>query len=325
MDGELREALEHAKGESGYIFAVVADIRGFSTFSQRHESPDVATYVKRVYIRLIDDYFPFATFYKATGDGLLMAVPFDDTNLADMAQKTVAGCLHCLDEFGAICCDDPMVNFRTPDKIGFGIARGTACCLTSDGTTLDYSGHLVNLASRLMDLARPSGVVLDGAFGVDLLDADIRQLFVPEEVFVRSVAESDSVTVYVLKGVVQIQEDAKRPIAREIWEEVRESRTYREWMALAPVYRISLDSPLTRRDAIRVSLLSPLRRAGKEVKNIETETFLQSGEYQCEILANEQQVLVNVNSLLEHRKKKRLRLDDNATIRITYVPEVRLG
>lgn len=68
MDGELRELLEKAKGRSEYIFAVVADIRGFSAFSQRHESPEVATYVKRVYIQLIDNYFPFATFYKATGD-----------------------------------------------------------------------------------------------------------------------------------------------------------------------------------------------------------------------------------------------------------------
>jgi len=321
MDGELRQALEHARGESGYIFAVVADIRGFSTFSQRHESPDVATYVKRVYIRLIDDYFPFATFYKATGDGLLMAVPFESENLAEMAQRTIAGCLRCLDEFGTICCNDPMVNFETPDKIGFGIARGTACCLTSDGTILDYSGHLINLASRLMDLARPSGVVLDGALGIGLLDADTQALFVSEQVFVRSVAESESTTVYVLKGVVQIEEETRRPIARETWQEARESRTFRKWREVTPRFRIKLEKRLRRSDAIRASLVLPVRRAGKRVENVENETALDNEECEYEVRGNDQWVLVHVDRLLDYRKKKRLRLDDTATVRIAYVPE----
>jgi len=321
MDGELREALEHAKGESGYVFAVVADIRGFSTFSQRHESPDVATYIKRVYIRLIDDYFPFATFYKATGDGLLMAVPFEAENLAEMANKVVASCLRCLDDFGTICCDDPMVNFDTPKRIGFGIARGTACCLTSEGTILDYSGHLINLASRLMDLARPSGVVLDGAFGIGLLDAETQSLFATEEVFIRSVAESEPATVYVLQEVVQIQEEARRPIAREVWEQVSALRTFREWRAVGPKFRIGLGSCIRRSDAIRVHVLHPLRRAGKEVENVETEWLLDDEQYEYALRGNDPFVIVNVDSFTDYRRKKRLRLDDAAKIRVSYIPE----
>ena len=57
-----------------------------------------------------------------------------------------------------------------------GISRGTVCRLVSKGKTLDYSGRVVNLASRLMDDARPSGVVFDASVGIDLLSEEQAKL-----------------------------------------------------------------------------------------------------------------------------------------------------
>ncbi|MCJ7692880.1 MAG: hypothetical protein MUO22_05640 [Sedimentisphaerales bacterium] len=75
MHRNLRKLLENAEGVSEFIIAINVDIRGFSEFSLQVESPDAAMYVKRVYIRLVDDYLTGASFFKPTGDGLLLPGP----------------------------------------------------------------------------------------------------------------------------------------------------------------------------------------------------------------------------------------------------------
>jgi class 3 adenylate cyclase len=322
MDGKLRKALEDARGQSESIFAVVADIREFSLFSKNHESPDVATYIKRVYIGLIDNYFPFAKFYKATGDGLLIAVPFDAHNLQEVAQKTVGACLNCVSEFADICHGDPMVNFATPDKIGFGIARGTACCLVSRNTVLDYSGHLLNLASRLMDHARPSGIVLDGAFGIELLDEETQGLFVAEKVCMRSVAETEPVTVYTLKGVVEIPEEARRPLSLETWE--IESRTHkvRHWRKTdVPTYAVDLPKRLKRSDGIIVELRYRPRRRPKTAATRVIFQRLSADAYVYTVLANQPCVFVKLDALIGFANQRKLTAEQELELRISYVPE----
>ena len=62
-----------------------------------------------------------------------------------------------------------MINFETPQHIGFAVSRGTACRIDSDNGVIDYSGHLLNLTARLLEIAQPNGVVIDSAFGLHLL------------------------------------------------------------------------------------------------------------------------------------------------------------
>ena len=45
MHRKFRESLDTAEGHSEFIIVVVVDIRGFSAFSKRHESPDTAMYI----------------------------------------------------------------------------------------------------------------------------------------------------------------------------------------------------------------------------------------------------------------------------------------
>src|SRR5882724_5082780 len=164
MNQRFVDALVNAQGRSEFVIVVVADIRGFSAFSTVNESPNIAMFIKRFYLQLINKYFMTANFVKATGDGLLMTFPYSETDLPEVSETVITSCLSCLKDFPNICSNDPMINFTIPQEIGFGIARGTACCLYSGDEILDYSGHLLNLASRLNDLARPNGIVIDGAF-----------------------------------------------------------------------------------------------------------------------------------------------------------------
>lgn len=208
MHNVLKEALPDAEGRSQHVVVIIADIRGFSEFSTRCDSADTAMYIKRVYLRLIDDYFPFASFFKPTGDGLLMTVAFNAGSLQKVAQDTVAACLRCWKEFPDICQGDAMINFDVPSAIGFGLTRGNACCLISGDKVLDYSGQILNLASRLTDLARPSGIVIDGSFGIELLSDKEQKLFEAEEPYIRSVSEEEPHKVYILRDVVEIPEQA---------------------------------------------------------------------------------------------------------------------
>jgi class 3 adenylate cyclase len=179
-------AWANAQGRSEFVIVVVADIRGFSRFSTRNESPNIAMFIKRFYLRLMDDYFPTASFAKPTGDGLLMTFLYNENSLIAVSKVVVEACLRCLVDFPTICKDDPMINFDVPNAMGFGMARGTACCLYSGAETLDYSGHLLNLASRLNDLARPSGIVIDGAFLEEMIPESARASFKAQPVSVVS-------------------------------------------------------------------------------------------------------------------------------------------
>lgn len=114
-----------------------------------------------------------------------------------------------------------MINYDTPKKIGIGLTRGSACCITSkdnsEEKTLDYSGRLLNLASRLMDLARPSGIVLDYSFGMDLLEDETKEMFAEDKAYVRGVAEEEPIKIYYTKQYTLLPPSCKKPLKEPTW------------------------------------------------------------------------------------------------------------
>lgn len=192
----FRAALDDATGVSQRIIVVIIDVREFSKFSQQCESVDVAAFIRKVYMKIIDSYFDFASFYKSTGDGLLLTIPWEEKNLEEMSQKVIESCIKCHSEFGTLCDGESSINFDVPRKVGIGVARGSACCLLSGDKVIDYSGRLVNLAARLMDLARPSGIVIDGAFIFDLLTEEQRKIFKEDKVYLKGIHEEEPIKVY---------------------------------------------------------------------------------------------------------------------------------
>lgn len=322
MHENFREALNDAVGQSDYVIVVILDIRGFSEFSTRRESPDVAMYIKRVYMKLIDEYFPSAKFYKPTGDGMLIVFPCDEKTLPDKSREIIQSCLRCHREFADICRGDSIINFDVPRSIGIGIARGTTCCLKSGDTILDYSGHLLNLTARLMGIARPSGIVIDGAFGIDLLSKDNRDLFVKAQAYLRSIAEDTPVDIYVLKDVVNIPPENVQPLAEERWEKMEIQSTVKEFLAITSAgYRVHLNAPLKKPDAFEVDCVHKSLREGRESGQLETIHRLYEPEYK--LIAGEPIIRVIVSEVKEYLKGKRAPPDMKIKINVAYLPRIR--
>src|SRR5947207_4242084 len=103
MAHTFAEALVDAQGRSEFVIVVVADIRGFSRFSTVNESPNIAMFIKRFYLQLINHHFKIANFVKPTGDGLLMTFQYTEANLLDVAAKVINACITCLLDFPTIC------------------------------------------------------------------------------------------------------------------------------------------------------------------------------------------------------------------------------
>jgi class 3 adenylate cyclase len=201
MHRRFRELLDEARGYSEFVVAANVDIRGFSDFSLGVDSAQTAIFVKKVYARLIDGYFSDAAFFKPTGDGLLVLIRFDEADLRETLETTTRNALQIVKEFPTITADEPMINFAVPGGIGIGLARGPASRLATGDETLDYSGRVLNLASRLMDFARPQGVVIDDAYGLDLLPPDLQASFERTEVYIKGVSPNDPHAVFVSNDV----------------------------------------------------------------------------------------------------------------------------
>jgi len=217
MHREFRKLLNHAEGESDFVLVANLDIRGFSAWSQEVESVQAAMYLAKLYPVLIDRWFKQKWFFKPTGDGLLLVRAFRERELGKLATETLEGCLEIVEEFGTLCTGEPLLNFDLPSEVGIGLAQGAASRLVSKGKTLDYSGAILNRASRLMDLARPRGVVFDAGLAQGLLPDSIQEKFEPAEVYLRGVSPKDPLKVYFLKGPTEIPTPNLSPIGEIKW------------------------------------------------------------------------------------------------------------
>jgi len=241
------------------------DVRGFSSFAKIAESSDTAEFLKSIYNTMLDDYFSDADFFKPTGDGLLVLYRYDRGSLTQTVRSAVSRSVSLVEAFPSMCDEDPMVNFEVPTGLGVGLARGAATSLTSGEEVLDYSGRPLNLASRLMDLARPAGVVFDSSLGHDLLEEGTQRRFVKESAYVRGISEDEPIDVYCLKDLVQIPAHNKSPMNRfKRHTEATDTLTLRELSERGP-YSHRLTSEPARKDDIEVHVAWPkVRKNGSK-------------------------------------------------------------
>ncbi|HLA81672.1 MAG TPA: adenylate/guanylate cyclase domain-containing protein [Thermoleophilia bacterium] len=256
MHRRLRTLLHQAEGRSGVVVAVSADVRGFTSFARMAESSEAVIFLRRVYIRMLDDYFPQHSFFKPTGDGLLILRAFDEGSIEQVVNETVDASLRLVRDFPTICSDDPMVNFPTPEKLGVGIARGAVTALVSGRQTLDYSGRPLNLATRLMDAARPAGVVFDEALGFPLLDEALVPRFTRAAVYLRGLAEREPLTIYHSSETV-IEQRHLVPVGKVNWKsEPPETLTLKE-LEFRGLYFQRLSQVPTDTKGIEIQVASP--------------------------------------------------------------------
>jgi len=296
MHRNLKKLLENAEGVSEFIVAVNVDIRGFSEFSRQVESPDVAMYVKRVYIRLVDDYFIGASFFKPTGDGLLLTFPYNENNLQEVVRSTINQSWKVIKNFAKICKNDPMINFQVPQHVGIGIARGTACRIVASRKVLDYSGHVLNLASRLMDIARPSGIVFPDSFGAGLLDAKELDKFAKGKVYLKGIAENKPIPVYYSKGITKISAIHKAPLNKIAWKIIKEEKKLSELRLFGDFY-YSLSKRPTDPDEILVVAAYPKVSKGKRVPNVSS---MYNPEFKYETAGGKYYVIIDLQKIVKH-------------------------
>lgn len=201
--------LQKAVGESELVIAAVVDIRGFSSFAMKVESVQTSAFLKRVYMKIIDGYLKGASFFKPTGDGLLAVFPWTEDDLEEMASKVIGSFVTLIEEFPNLCKGDAVINFDVPTELGIGLSRGVATKLVSGGSILDYSGRPLNIASRLMNLARPSGIVLDEAYGFFFIPEAHRSKFATDEIYIRGISTEKPTKIFYTKDLTRILPSAR--------------------------------------------------------------------------------------------------------------------
>ncbi len=243
-----------------------------------------------------------------------MTFPYDEANLAEVSDKVLTACLKCLTAFPTICKDDPMINFKVPSLIGFGIARGTACCLHADDLILDYSGHLLNLASRLMELARPGGIVIDGNYSKAIIPSGIRSRFAEQRVFLRGIAEDSPWTVFYLKDSVEISEFYLSPLLIEKWLRVDKTFSVAKWKKFES-FEITLESAVKSPEKTKVTLIYPK-------KGVKGHDIIAEASQSCYSLKEEPEpcVIVDCEKMLKLAEPDVLSKATQVRIRVDYVP-----
>ena len=235
MHRALKVLLERAQYRSEMVVTVVIDMRGFSSFCERVDSSEAAIFVKKAYRKLLG-HFRRMSFFKLTGDGLLIVISYRENTLKRVAGTTVRKSLEAAEKFGTLFVNDPEIVNSVPKGIGIGVSSGAACRLTSRGKILDYSGRPLNIASRLMDMARPCGVVFDGKL-IKTLPDDLKEKFEKEDVFLPGI--HDPFVIYYSSQLTSIPERYKQKPGAYMWQtevtklRMKHVRRHKEyWIAL---------------------------------------------------------------------------------------------
>jgi len=316
MHRELKKLLKKATGKSEFAIAVTVDIRDFSSFAGREDSTGVAEFIKRFYLKLISKYFPKARYFKPMGDGLLIIYTYTEGTLRKVTNEIFQSCLNLVSEFSSICAGDEMINFDVPDRVGIGISRGSVCCLVSGDKILDYSGRCLNLSARLMDLARPSGIVFDGGFGLDILSDELKGQFEKDNVFVKGIAEIHPIEIYYAKEHTMLPLRLKRPLKEIEWETINDTKTLKQIKSVKGKFLYLLrNKPLDPNSiAVKVEYQKVLK--GKKVSDMTSIFPFSDFEYILE--GDEPTIKLRFDLLAERLVKRGIKNNWNVIIRIKY-------
>lgn len=315
MLAQLKKRLNDAAGRSEFVIAVICDIRGFSDFSTRHESPDTAMFIKRFYLKLLTDYFSDAVFAKPTGDGLLLIFKYSEQDMKSVSKSVLDACIKVMIDFPNMFKDDSMINFPTPENVGFGISRGPACCLYSGRTIIDYSGRLLNLAARLNDLARPKGIVIDGHYLEDVIPQDLRSRFSKRNVYIRGIAELDPITIFSLTPEVTIPEHALSPLSLDNWESFTRVWKVRDLLKTPDLMDITLPKEPLSTKKISVQLSWPNKKLKGRIVSMNyspLEHFRDSAGHH---------IRFNVEKARARAKAAKLTGRDTVSFKVQFVPK----
>jgi hypothetical protein len=316
MHKVFSDNLKDAYGESKFVIAVNVDVRGFSTFSKQVESAESALYIKKIFIHLIKEYFFDSTFFTSTGDGLLVVFDVTEENLKQISRQVIQKSLNIVKNFSSICRNEKMINFKVPEKCGIGISRGPATCLKTESLILSYSGDALNTASRLMDCARPTGVVFDIKFGTTFLAPRTKELFQKNMIYLKGVSESDPMEIWSTKELTIISQNLKEPISNIKWESIIDKKKFKRIKQLNGKFSYRLEYKPINKDEISVAIIYPSIKQGNVLKGYSTRKEFKSFEYKEK--ADEIVLTVDFGRLIDILEKSAVKDNMNVEIVIKY-------
>jgi len=271
---QLAEQLTQAEGYSRSVIVVLVDIRGFSSFSKNADSVEVGWFIKKAYSWILTKHFPFADFCKPTGDGLLIIIDYSESNLKSISATITKAAIAATMQFPEAFKDDLVITFPVPPYIAISITRGTACEIRTPSQTIDYCGKIINLASRLLAVCRPKGVILEGSFR-PLIEPSILTTFADNEVFLPGIAESKPIRV-LTSGQVVLPPSCLNPIGEVTWATtVFEKDTLKNVLAKGN-FHYDLPKDYKEHTACELRIGFPSREKGRIQQGIEgfTETSI---------------------------------------------------
>ena len=161
-----------------------------------------------------------------------------------------------------------------------------------------------------MDLARPEGIVIDGAFGLDLLNPELSELFADEQVYLRSVSEREPRPIKVLKDRTIISESARRPIEEARWEETTYHwGTLREFRDVGILFRLPLPQRPAPGEDFQIRLVHPaVARGGRRHESLVTLKRISADQWEYVEEGGEPALDLRVDSVVAQLRESGVRL-----------------
>lgn len=308
---EFCEKLEKAEAHSEFVIAAFCDIRNFSEFSRNVESADTSTFLKHFYVKLLREYFQDAVFAKPTGDGLLIIFRHNETNLNKISELVLTSCFKALKHFPTMFKSLPIINYAPPTAIGFGVARGSASYLTFQDEILDYSGKVLNLAARLNELAKPSGVVIDGNYQGNIIPQKLRKRFRTKSVYLRGIAEEEPIEI-LYSSETSLPTEALHPLKEHTWVKKDKIFTVQQLSTISR-FTVHIPTPLSR---------AKIKAECRWPSSVESNISFIDCPHEYKVDGNGSGVVFDLAEASAAIARHNLEPESPFTLRVHYVPKV---
>jgi class 3 adenylate cyclase len=136
----LVDSLRSATGESRAVVAIFIDVRGFTEFAGTAESVDTAVFLRKLYVSVLSDYLPSATFAKPTGDGLMVIIEYAESDVETVVASAISGSVDLITGYPGSLAADPMITFPLPQDVGIGIEARRRGCQRGTGYSTTRGG-----------------------------------------------------------------------------------------------------------------------------------------------------------------------------------------
>ena len=316
MHRELSRLLKDAKGAATFAMIVDLDIRGFSKATKTLDSAQTGAFLRRAYQAVINEWFPFVSYYKPVGDGLLLVTEYDEEDVDEKGERVLNACMDALRGFSSVCAELSWLCPALPGRLGIGVARGAVCRLESHGKILDYLGTPVNLAFKLANLARPSGTVAERTFIPGSPASSGAPMLATADVYIPGLADEMPIQIMYTQDETSIPQHALRPTGKIVWARKQYAVPLKRIRSLGPQFGLTLAGEPKTEDRILVRIKHPTIANGRQRRGYYTEFHFDRFEYVLD--ADTPQVILRFDLLADALAEYGLRDDHEVRIEIVY-------